>query len=127
MGPLSGIATSLAACRGTHLLVLAVDMPTLTREIISRLLARCGANFGAIPHIDGESQPLAAVYTRECLDPASRALAQGALSVRGWAAECLRLAFCLRWDVPPRDGPLFANWNSPSDVPRGGVHENLDF
>ncbi len=127
LGPLSGIATSIDACRGTHLLVLAVDMPALNKGIISRLLARCGANSGVIPHVDGEAQPLAAVYTRDCLDPATRALAQAALSVRAWAADCLRLGFCMRWDVPASDAPLFANWNSPDDVPPGGFRENPTF
>lgn len=116
LGPLSGIAASFAACRGTHLLVLAVDMPSLTARILREILTRCDAGIGVIPHTDGDAQPLAGIYTRDCLGSAERRLMEGALSVRAWAAECLRSGHCIRWDVPEPDAPLFANWNSPEDV-----------
>ena len=124
LGPLSGIAASLAACTSTHLMILAVDMPALTAGILREILVHCELGFGVIPHTGGAPQPLAAVYTRDCLAPAERRLAEGALSVRAWAAECLRSAHCVRWDVPEPDVPLFANWNSPEDVPRAAATKN---
>ncbi len=116
LGPLSGIASALAACHNSHLLVLAVDMPALTADILDTLIARCDAGFGAIPHTCDGAQPLAAVYTVDCLAPARRRLGEGVLSVRAWATECLRSGHCVRWDVPDAQAPLFSNWNFPADV-----------
>lgn len=116
LGPLSGIASALAACRSSHLLVLAVDMPALTADILDTLIARCEPGFGAIPHTCDGAQPLAAVYTVDCLAPARCRLGEGVLSVRAWAAECLRSGHCVRWDVPDAHAPLFSNWNFPEDI-----------
>lgn len=116
LGPLSGIASALASCRASHLLVLAVDMPSMTRDALHELLSRCGPGFGAIPHTCDGAQPLAAVYTVDCLAPARCRLGEGVLSVRAWAAECLRSGHCVRWDVPDAQAPLFSNWNFPADV-----------
>lgn len=116
LGPLSGIASALASCRATHLLILAVDMPAMTRDALREILSRCEPGFGVIPHTPVGAQPLAAIYTIDCLAPARHRLAEGALSVRAWAAECLRSGHCIRWDVPDAQAPLFTNWNSPEDI-----------
>lgn len=119
LGPLSGIASALASCRTSHLLILAVDMPSMTRDALCEMLSRCEPGFGVIPHTPAGAQPLAAVYTVDCLVPARRRLAEGALSVRSWAAECLRSGHCIRWDIPESHAPLFANWNSREDIDLG--------
>lgn len=124
LGPLSGLASSLFACRESHLLVLAVDMPLLNEDIVRDMLARCGHGSGVIPHVDGKPQPVSAIYTRRCLDGAVKRLGQHSLAVADWAEECIDRRFCLRWDVPVKHSPLFANWNVPSDLPEPTRHEN---
>ena len=66
-GPLSGIAAALTAMRGTHLLALAIDMPSMAR---SHLIGLCGLirpDCGVIPRIGSRAEPLAAIYPRKCL------------------------------------------------------------
>jgi len=124
LGPLSGLASSLSACRESHLLVLAVDMPLLNEDIIREMLARCGHDLGIIPHVDGNPQPVSAIYTRRCLDGAVKRLGENSLAAADWAQECVDRGFCLRWDVPAPHSSLFANWNVPSDMPEPTRHEN---
>jgi len=78
-GPLGGIHAALAASESDWNLILAVDLPFLTAPFLDYLLQRA-KSFGAVitvPSAHGYFQPLCAVYRRQFVEVAERALAEG--------------------------------------------------
>lgn len=78
-GPLWGIATALANSDAASALILACDLPYLTREWLEWFLAR-GAKSSAqavVPMTSGGLEPLAAVYRKECLATVEQSLNHG--------------------------------------------------
>jgi molybdopterin-guanine dinucleotide biosynthesis protein A len=78
-GPLAGIAVALKNSRAELNLVVAVDMPLLTKELLAFLLKRAASTSAPalVPFIDDTRQPLCAVYRRGFLPLAEQALAEG--------------------------------------------------
>lgn len=78
-GPLGGIHTALAHSSADWNLILAVDLPFATAELLKFLVAEAQAS-GAIvtvPHAAGRIQPLCAVYNKQFATAAEDALEQG--------------------------------------------------
>jgi molybdenum cofactor guanylyltransferase len=78
-GPLSGIEAALSASSQSLNLFLPVDMPLLPARFLSWMLLRAEIT-GAlvtIPRINGQPQPLCAVYHRDLLAPISASLLAG--------------------------------------------------
>ena len=78
-GPLGGIHAALRASEAELNLILAVDVPFVTRELMEFLIARAQGS-GAmvtVPRCGGGWQPLCAVYRREFADIAEGALRHG--------------------------------------------------
>jgi len=117
-GPLTGIASALSASRTDWNLILACDLPYLTREWLDWLLARTTVSSGQIimPRTEGGSEPLAAVYRRECAEPIIAALHRGVRKVTDAVAQ-LRTEFVteLEWHHIDPDGCVLRNMNSPQD------------
>lgn len=65
-GPLGGIERALHECQSPLLLVLAVDLPGMTLAFLHKLTARCDRLTGVIPKLNGELEPLAAIYPKRC-------------------------------------------------------------
>jgi molybdopterin-guanine dinucleotide biosynthesis protein A len=118
LGPLTGIASALSASRTDWNLILACDLPYLTREWMDWLLARTTGSNGQIimPRTKGGSEPLAAVYRRECAEPIIAALHRGVRKVTDAVAQ-LRTEFVteLEWHHIDPDGCVLRNMNSPQD------------
>jgi len=82
-GPLAGIVTGLSASANPLCLVLACDMPAARAEVLAALLAAIEGFDAACPEIQGDLQPLFAVYRRDSCLPAFReALESGRSAVR---------------------------------------------
>jgi molybdopterin-guanine dinucleotide biosynthesis protein A len=78
-GPLSGIEAALSASSQALNLFLPVDMPLLPARFLSWMLLRAEIT-GAlvtIPRINGQPQPLCAVYHRDLLAPITASLLTG--------------------------------------------------
>jgi len=76
-GPLVGVATGLEASRGGLSAVVACDMPFADAGLL-QYLSRLARGYDAvIPQVEGQAQPLHAVYHRRCLGPMKAALASG--------------------------------------------------
>ena len=91
-GPLGGLHAALSAARGDAVLVVACDMPFLSAPLLRHLLTLAGganrpdAVDGAdivVPRTERGYHPLCAVYTRACLEPIARRLADGRLKLVG--------------------------------------------
>jgi molybdopterin-guanine dinucleotide biosynthesis protein A len=100
-GPLAGIAAGLAAARTPWLLVLAGDMPFVTRELIDRLLSRTCDDIDAVGiRIDGLPEPLVCVLRVSACSP----IVQSRLDARQLKASQLLT-----------DEPLRVDWLDESD------------
>lgn len=118
-GPLEGVATVLGATRAPHVLVVAVDMPTLTADFLRRcLLERRSDGVGVVPRARGRWEPAAAVYPRELAGAARTAVAQGRRSLHEFVETGLAARRLVAVDVGGGDERVFTNWNSPEDLPR---------
>jgi molybdenum cofactor guanylyltransferase len=113
VGPLAGIAAGLAACTTPWLLVIAGDMPNVSRDLIAAMLARrapdidaIGVRLGTLP------QPLLCVLHVRTRDVVARRIAAGRYKASGVLTdEGLRVAW-----VEDVDPSLLANINTPDDL-----------
>jgi molybdenum cofactor guanylyltransferase len=78
-GPLAGIHSALAHSAAEFNLMLAVDMPFATAELLSFLFAVAEKNAAVVtvPRVNDGLQPLCAVYRRDFAAAAERALRAG--------------------------------------------------
>jgi molybdopterin-guanine dinucleotide biosynthesis protein A len=78
-GPLFGIGTGLANSESDWNLILACDLPYLTRDWLELLLARAEKSNAqvVVPRTDYGLEPMAAVYRRECVGVIESLLARG--------------------------------------------------
>jgi len=115
-GPLAGIHSALEATNSPLLLVLAVDLPAMTADFLRELTARCLPNFGTVPRVMGNLEPLAAIYPKAALPLATLLLRQNALPVKGFAQRCEQAAMISITELPDSIAGLFLNCNSPDEL-----------
>jgi molybdopterin-guanine dinucleotide biosynthesis protein A len=117
-GPLGGLATALRASDAEWNLIVACDLPYLTRpwlEFLARR-ARESATDAVVPMNERGAEPLCAMY-RKCCQPAIRgALEQGTRKVTEGLAT-IRVGYLepAEWKCFDSDGLLFKNMNTPAD------------
>ena len=120
-GPLVGIAGALGAMQAgeSHLVVLAVDLPRLRSELLGRLIedARLTPDSGVVSRVEGNLEPLVAVYPCAGLVPALTRIERGDLSVQGWVREGLAGGWMREQLVAADEADGFLNWNRPEDLP----------
>jgi molybdopterin-guanine dinucleotide biosynthesis protein A len=117
-GPLGGIATALRAAATPWSLIVATDLPYLTREWLEYLVARgLASQADAVVPMGGRgSEPLCAMYHRRAepgirnvLERGTRKVTDGLLAIR---VETIAPA---EWKGFDSEGLLFKNMNSPED------------
>jgi molybdopterin-guanine dinucleotide biosynthesis protein A len=77
-GPLGGIQAALAAANSEWCLIVACDLPFVTRELFARLMEFCNDSTDAIVPLqeDARPQPLCSLYRRErCSRAAEQSIA----------------------------------------------------
>lgn len=77
--PLAGLVAGLRAARNNLCIVLAVDLPCVTRELLQDLAAACSGSDAAIP----QTGPLPGAYRRSCLRTLEKQLCSDDVSIRG--------------------------------------------
>lgn len=111
-GPLGGIATALAHTTAPWLLVLAVDMPLMTSAFLTKLIAHATkTGQGAVPKLNGEWEPLAAIYPLAALSIARQLLTERRLALRHF----IEAAQVSEFLVAENERVLFTNVNTPGD------------
>jgi molybdopterin-guanine dinucleotide biosynthesis protein A len=118
-GALGGIHAALSACADDWALIVACDLPFVTRDLCSRLLTLTQESPDAVVPIqpDGRPQPLCALYRREpCLLETDKLIAGGEHTPRALLAKVKT-----RWvrpeelsDLPGAEN-FFFNVNTPAD------------
>ncbi len=81
-GPLAGIHAALRATTGETCLVVACDMPFLSRALLVRLLREAEPGMAVAFRIAGYIEPFPGLYPRALLPRLEEALATGALGVQ---------------------------------------------
>jgi molybdopterin-guanine dinucleotide biosynthesis protein A len=109
-GPLAALATALDAAQHEIVVVLACDLPSVTGDAVTAVLAALGDAEAAVPDIAGGPQVLLAAYRRRCLPALEQALADGERAVRPVVA---RLAVA---SVALADPGWAHNANRPEDL-----------
>ena len=117
-GPLGGIATALRAAEKPWNLIVACDLPFLTRAWLEYLVARAFASQAdaVIPMNERGAEPLCAMYHQRCAAPIREALARGTRKVTdGLALLRVENIAPAEWKAFDSDGFLFKNMNSPAE------------
>lgn len=124
-GPLAAVVTGAAALRGAGhagpVIVLAVDMPSVTVGLLRLLAARPGPTT-AVPRAGGHPQVLCARYGPDALAGAERLLGAGGVSLRK-LLEAMDARGEVGWIEPeewrPVAGPeALADVDTPDDLRR---------
>jgi molybdenum cofactor guanylyltransferase len=118
-GPLGGIVTALRVSNAAWNLVVACDMPYLTKAWLDFLIGRereSAADVVLAENIGG-LEPLCAMYHKRCEARLRTALEEGARKVTEVLATRVRLERIepAEWQPFDADGCLFKNMNSPAD------------
>lgn len=81
MGPLGGIYTGLVRSSNSLNLAVACDMPFLNRNLLGYMLDIASGWDVVIPRIGNYTEPLHAVYTKNCAPAMKRLLDKGELKI----------------------------------------------
>jgi molybdopterin-guanine dinucleotide biosynthesis protein A len=106
----------LAAIETTHLVVLAVDLPFMNAEELSRSLDLATECCGAVPIVGEQVEPLAAVYSAKAMADFRGALAGTDFSLQSIVGQLAATGKVRLRPVPEADAHLYQNWNEPGDV-----------
>lgn len=116
-GSLGGIYSALCSVTTSHCLVVACDMPFLKVSVLRYLIAQIEAYDVVIPEIEGELQPMHAIYSHTCLEPIAQRLAANRLRVVGFFPE-VNVRIASEAELRAFDPRLltFQNLNTPEDM-----------
>lgn len=114
MGPLGGIQAGLTCAKGDRCLVVACDMPFVSRELAAQLLGFAGYD-AVVPEADGRLQPLHSVYSRECLPAVEGMLCEGSRRLMG-LLERVDARILREDEMPGYSKRWFFNVNEPADL-----------
>jgi molybdenum cofactor guanylyltransferase len=126
LGPLGGIETALASSPHPRTLIVACDLPFLSRTLLRRLVQPSDADL-VIPRSTRGHEPLCATWAAVCLGPVRRRIEAGhrkaALLVQDVRVEELPPEFLASCDP---HGRLFVNVNTPHEHERAEALSHLD-
>jgi molybdopterin-guanine dinucleotide biosynthesis protein A len=116
-GSLAGLYTALNAASGDRVLVVACDMPFLTRPLLRHLVQLSHLADVIIPKRGGEFEPFLAVYNRSCLAAIKEALeSQKARMISFFDQVTLRTVKGSEIAQLDPQGLSFFNINTPEDL-----------
>jgi molybdopterin-guanine dinucleotide biosynthesis protein A len=115
-GPLAGLLAALEAAAPRPVLLLGVDLPFVTPDLLRHVGGALAGFDAAVPVTAGGPEPLCAGYGQRCLEPVRAALAAGERKMTSfWPAVRVKT---IETDELARFGDpdqLFRNLNRPAD------------
>lgn len=124
-GPLSGLEASLQRASHPLVLVLAIDLPSMTATFLSRFIGSISGSDdsaqGCVPCFDEWFEPLAAVYPRRCLPLVQECLRGDDFSMQAFVRRSLASGLVRALNLTAREAPLFRNVNTPADLSGGDL------
>jgi molybdopterin-guanine dinucleotide biosynthesis protein A len=115
-GPLSGVVAALARLHTTHLLALAVDLPSITSALLRQLWLSAQPGWGVAPLGDHGFEATCAVYPAEAAPIATATLASPDPSLQKLLRELSRQQRVMPLPLHPSEKSLFRNLNTPADL-----------
>ncbi len=119
-GPLGGIHAALRASSADLNLMLAVDLPFVIPALLEYLVGRAKASPASsvtVPRSGSRLQPLCAVYRREFVDPAEKALCAGRYKIDAlFDPATTQVIGEDTLDAAGFSPNLFRNLNTPEDL-----------
>lgn len=117
-GALGGLYTALCEAAGSHVLVVACDLPFVTTALLARLISLADSECDAVvPRPTDGLQPLCAVYARHLAGDVRRRIESGRLKIQDLLGTIRVREFgpaeIAAFDA---DGRLFFNVNTPDDL-----------
>jgi molybdenum cofactor guanylyltransferase len=116
LGPMSGLAASLARMRTKHLLALAIDMPFITEKYLKFLRDQIEPGRGVVAKIVDRFEPLAAIYPQEALANVQSALSGKDFSLQTVTGSLVAAGKLQVLLVESQERKLFLNLNELSDL-----------
>lgn len=116
IGPVSGISAALRNMRGSHLLVLAIDLPYMTAEYLKSLYDKTAAYLGVVPMVGDRADPLAAIYSVDAAADFTAAACGNDHSLQHIIRGLSQSGRVRLVAVTPDEKILFRNLNSPADL-----------
>jgi molybdopterin-guanine dinucleotide biosynthesis protein A len=116
-GSLGGIYSALYHAATPYCLVVACDMPFLQTSVLQYLVSQIETYDVVMPEVDGEQQPLHAIYGRACLQPIAQRLEANRLKIVGFLPD-VKVRTVTADELRPLDPDLraFQNLNTPEDM-----------
>lgn len=116
-GSLGGIYTGLATSSEPWILVVACDMPFLNPALLRRLIAARRGVDAVVPYLEGQPEPLHALYSKTCLVPIEGMLRAGQLKIAP-LFEAVRVRYVAEETIDRIDPGRrsFFNINTPADL-----------
>ena len=115
-GPLGGLHAALTEALGDATIVVACDMPYISAALVRYLLALTGGADAVVPRTQDGYHPLCAAYTRACLEPIARRLADGRLKMTDLFDDVrVRIVTAEEIDAFGDCRRLLANVNTPAE------------
>ncbi len=116
-GALDGLLTALEAAHGARVLLLACDMPFVSRALLEHMLAIDTDAEVVIPRREGKLQPLHAIYSKSCTGQVREALRTGEKRMISFFPHIhTRVVEQEILDQYDPDGLSFFNANTPEDL-----------
>lgn len=116
-GPLVGIYSSLKKVSTPYCMILAVDLPNMELEYLTRLLAiakkgRCGV----VPQHLGLFEPLVAIYPKQAIAFMEPFIQSKHFVLQDLIKVLREQRLVQELEIEPASRKFFENWNQPSDV-----------
>ena len=112
LGPMGGIFSAFQSAQHSIVLVLGIDLPRMSGEYLRSLLPKAPV----VPRRGERFEPVAAIYSRRCLEVFSRRLSQRQLSLQAAVRELVQHGDLSACEVAAEDVRLFDNLNTPEDL-----------
>lgn len=124
-GPLVGALTGFVAARGSYALLLPVDVPFVSRDVVDLLFELCHGRSAVIPRWpNAQIEPLHAVYhVQVALEAAKIAVGDGRLNVRAMIEGMRGVRYVSTLVIQELDPELktFFNVNTPLDLKKAEI------
>jgi molybdenum cofactor guanylyltransferase len=117
-GPMVGIATALLMVEAPYTLVLACDMPFISRETIRYMVSRVNGQDLIIPRTPAGYEPLHAIYRKTCLAPMLRLLERNNMKIRDLFPYVTMKVIEGYEGFSVGGHPVFTNINTEEDLAR---------
>ena len=117
-GPLGGITAGLRWCEDDHLIVLGMDLVSVSSELLDRMLGLVHEGKGVVPRGRRGWEPLAAIYPKESLLMAESFLEKGDFKLQNWVDAMFEQSFVDAYEISAEEVDDFMNVNTIEDVRR---------